>query len=1335
MAASFYGELLIRISLDNKAMTAGLADSAAKTKAFGAEVAAAGKASGAQYQRIGLGMQNVGRMMTQFVTIPVVAGFALAAYSGIKFENTLLKIKNLTGTTAAATKEYGDKILALSKVVGVGPQALAEAFYFVASSGFKAEEAMTVLTAAAKASAAGLGDVQVTTDVITSAMNAYGHSNLSAARAVDILMKTIEVGKAEPEALAASLGRIMPIAAKLGVPLGQVGGMIAGLTLTGNSAAEAVTSLRGTMIALAAPAKMSIEQLKLMGLSYQDVTRSIKDKGLIATLQMLYEKTDGNMLQMRKLIPNVRALNGVMSLLGANYKRNVEITKEVIDSNGKLDKSFEFTQKQTIQKLKVAWASIQASFVEVGRVMLPELAKIATGIAKIANAFSRLPDSAKGFILWAALIVAAAGPVLMILGSLTRAYGILKVAQATSAIASSLSGGASMAGGMGMAGLAASIPKSAIIATLAVAVSMGIAEGIQQAKKNKEAQLSFWQDFWSTSQAIRKGMGDILAPLAGSPGQLTQKLKDEMNAAVLAAKADLKPIILNLEARLDRASYENFHKFYAEINAMKAMAKAGINLKLALTMGPVKLTLFRNDLMRQFNITKSQATDIMRRFGIDVSKILGDKLPADIRANRAKLKAAVERGISGPVGEIVRATQKSAKEAVSHVAQIPTKAAAALRSGAPKVKQQAVMFGTGIVLPFKTTAKDVGKHGTEAGEKYGSNLGKGKTKAVGAGVTLAAAAKKPVQAVVSKFATAGTNAGMGFAAAVGSMAAVNLAAANGAKIAQAALDGVNKVGHPGSPWKTTTKQGMDMALGLAAGIKKGQKDAVAAAAELAQNILSVMEAGLGIGAAIGQMRERGLPSNKIAKKWATRVTKMVKAIYAAMKREVGKLNLLDTEKGDKTIPGAGTKFSAFATLVGDIGGIFSAFSELTPESVEKAIGGMKLVQKNAKIIAAALVKMVKAFRREIGKYVVTDFAATNAGNVAGIAGNLADIITTFSGITGEKGDAIDLAVAGIQAAEAKAGELAAAMKSLVGKVVVAITGSTVTDALVTLSGNVTSVAGDIATTISTFAELTAEGIDKAVAGLDYAATRSGELADAMVRMVKALAVSLENVVVSPEFVTLVEAIGSVAGGVAGLINDLMSMTEEAVQDAIYGAGWVSLKAKDLGDALRKMVGWLTLALQGIDATSLAVLQAQLAVLAEIASAISSIVNDLAEMTSEKLTAATNAGAALGEGFYKGLLSWHARIIAEATAIARDTAAALGGGGGSSTAAPAYSGGGTGASGGKGAVVVNDNSRLIVNLPPSLSPIQARSIAASEISAYEARKAVARAAAARGMVRS
>jgi len=444
--ANFYGELVIRITSDTSGLKKGLGESAAGVETLGKKAATTGRLTAARMEHVGRQMQNVGRQMTQFVTLPVVAGFALAGIAAFKFEDSLMKIQNLTGTTAAQTKAWGDELLKLGAATGQTPLKLAESLYFVASSGFKGAEAMAIINVSAKAAAAGLGDVKVTADVLTSAMNAYGKKTYTAAQVTDFLMKTIEVGKAEPVALATSLGRIMPVAANLKVGLDELGGNVAALTLGGLSSAEAVTALRGTMMSLVAPAKMSIDQLATMGLSYRDLTDSIANKGLLPTLKMLWEGTDRNMLSMRKIIPNVRALNGVLSLLGANYKSNLEVIDKVSHAQGTLDRAMKNTAEQPIQKLRKAWASLQGSFIKIGAVLLPYFARLATSIAKVAESFTKMSPGWRDFLLRAAATAAVIGPVVMVLGTLVNAIGLLRGSMAGLSVVKGISAAFSAVG-------------------------------------------------------------------------------------------------------------------------------------------------------------------------------------------------------------------------------------------------------------------------------------------------------------------------------------------------------------------------------------------------------------------------------------------------------------------------------------------------------------------------------------------------------------------------------------------------------------------------------------------------------------------------------------------------------------------------------------------------------------------------------------------------------------------------------------------------------------------------------------------------------------------------
>jgi len=436
--ANFYGELVIRITSDTTGLKKGLTESAAATTAMGEKVGKNSRLAAQRMEHVGRQMQNIGRQMTQFVTLPVAAGFAVAGVAAYKFEDSLIKIKNLTGLTAEETKKYGDAILAMGGEVGKTPLQLADAFYFLASSGFKGKEALDALEVSAQASSAGLGDVMATADVVSSAVNAYGHANLTAAHMVDVLMKTIEVGKAEPEQLAASLGRIMPVAQGLKVPIEDLGGMIAGLTLTGLSSAEAVTSLRGTMMALTAPTKMSIEAYKEMGLTYKEVTDSIAKDGLLPTLQRLYEMVDGDRLAMRKLIPNVRALNGVLSLLGPNYEKNLEVIDKVNNAQGKLNDTFAATKETNVFKIRAAWAKLQEAAIKVGAIILPYFAQFMDWLTKLAEKFEGLSEGWKLFLLRAAATVAVLGPIIMVVGTLVNALGLLRGVVAGMNIAATL---------------------------------------------------------------------------------------------------------------------------------------------------------------------------------------------------------------------------------------------------------------------------------------------------------------------------------------------------------------------------------------------------------------------------------------------------------------------------------------------------------------------------------------------------------------------------------------------------------------------------------------------------------------------------------------------------------------------------------------------------------------------------------------------------------------------------------------------------------------------------------------------------------------------------------
>jgi TP901 family phage tail tape measure protein len=285
-------------------------------------------------------MMLMGRTMTRFVTLPMLLAGGAAVKRQKDFGASMTKIKGLVGVAGDVVDDWSKKVLEMAKVTGRGPEELADALYFVASAGIRGAEALEVLEMSAKASAAGLGETKVIADLVTSAMNAYGKENLSAAEATDILVASVREGKAEADALAGAMGMVLPIASAFGVSFDQVGAAFAGMTRTGTSARVASTQLKAILSAMASPSGEAEKAMSKFNYSAEQFRRTVREKGLIEALLELKNVTKGNESAMADVFPNIRALMGSLDLLGSNMDYNVRIFESLKNASGSLERAF-----------------------------------------------------------------------------------------------------------------------------------------------------------------------------------------------------------------------------------------------------------------------------------------------------------------------------------------------------------------------------------------------------------------------------------------------------------------------------------------------------------------------------------------------------------------------------------------------------------------------------------------------------------------------------------------------------------------------------------------------------------------------------------------------------------------------------------------------------------------------------------------------------------------------------------------------------------------------------------------------------------------------------------
>jgi TP901 family phage tail tape measure protein len=345
---------------------------------------------------------DVGRIAATAVAAVAVASVREAA----QFETTFSRIQGLVGLTASEIEELQKAARELGPQFGKSGNEAAEALFFITSAGLRGATAVDVLEASLKGSAIGLGSVEEIANAATAAMNTYGESNLSGTVAVDTLAEAVRLGQFAPEELAGALGRVIPIAAELGVSFQETTGLIAGLTRGGLSASEAVTGIRGAMQAVLKPTGESAKMLEQYGFSAEGVRDSIEQDGLLATFGKLREAFGDNEEDFTRLIGSQEGLNAILALTGENTEAYTEIVAEMTDGIGILDEAMAITADTAGFKFDKAMATARDSLIEVGDSILDRLQPhldtfqlwVENNADDIENAFIAIFDSIDKFL-------------------------------------------------------------------------------------------------------------------------------------------------------------------------------------------------------------------------------------------------------------------------------------------------------------------------------------------------------------------------------------------------------------------------------------------------------------------------------------------------------------------------------------------------------------------------------------------------------------------------------------------------------------------------------------------------------------------------------------------------------------------------------------------------------------------------------------------------------------------------------------------------------------------------------------------------------------------------
>jgi TP901 family phage tail tape measure protein len=301
----------------------------------------------------------------------------------LDYNDAFVKIAAVSNASAEQVSKWKDEVLDLAGKTAQAPKELADALFFLASAGLKANQIMPVLEASAKASAAGLGETADVAKLTANVLNAYAGSGIKAANVTDTLVAAVREGSADTDEFGTAIGRILPIASAAGISFGDVAASLASLSNIGLDVNEGVTAMRGLFQALVSPTSAAATAMEDVGLNAQTLLDSLQQDGLIATIRLLDQQVKQNtgsqaeyMGVMRALVPNVRSLTGILGLTTQEAERVDGVFQRVKESTGSLGEAFKTTAEGPGFQFRQALAELQVLMIQLGDIIIPALVAV-----------------------------------------------------------------------------------------------------------------------------------------------------------------------------------------------------------------------------------------------------------------------------------------------------------------------------------------------------------------------------------------------------------------------------------------------------------------------------------------------------------------------------------------------------------------------------------------------------------------------------------------------------------------------------------------------------------------------------------------------------------------------------------------------------------------------------------------------------------------------------------------------------------------------------------------------------------------------------------------------
>lgn len=490
-----------------------------------------------------------------------VAGLGAAAVkTATDFDEGMSKVAAISGATGDDLDALRDKAREMGAKTKFSASEAADAMNYMAMAGWKTGDMLEGIEGIMNLAAASGEDLATTSDIVTDALTAFGLTAQDSGHFADILAAASSNANTNVAMMGETFKYCAPIAGALGFSAEDTAEAIGLMANAGIKSTQAGTALRTIMNNLSGEVKITGSALGEVTIATTNADGSMRDlSDILSDCRGAFSQlSESEQAAAAEALVGKNAMSGFLALMNAG-EGDIEKLSSAIDScsdtfvktvdgaiipmsqaleegvewieeyNGVSEKMAAVMQDNLGGQLTILKSQIQELAISFGEMLMPAIRAIVSKVQAFVDKLNNMSESQRKAVLTIGLVIAALGPLLVILGTVISRVGVamqgfVKLATGVKKLGVAVKAGTGIFGKLGAALGGIYAPVLAVIAVIAVLVA-AFKHLWDTNEEFRNAITAIWNGIVSKIQAFCQGIVDRLNALGFEFGSIVDVLK------------------------------------------------------------------------------------------------------------------------------------------------------------------------------------------------------------------------------------------------------------------------------------------------------------------------------------------------------------------------------------------------------------------------------------------------------------------------------------------------------------------------------------------------------------------------------------------------------------------------------------------------------------------------------------------------------------------------------------------------------------------------------------------------------------------------------------------